>query len=352
MSLSMRCYQVTAFGEPVRENRCEVPTPTGTEVLIRITAAGVCHSDLHLCEGHFNLGGGRKLPFSGLKLPLTLGHEAAGTIVSAGQDAGNVEIGRRVVAFAWIGCGECEACTSGSEHLCPRGQSLGLNRPGAYAEYLLVPHPRYLVELGDLDDVASAPLGCSGLTTFSALRKFGPSIATSPIVIIGAGGLGLMALGLLKLIGGQGAVVIEIDPVKREAAITRGAIAAIDPNAPDAIKQVRKAVGKPIRHVLDLVGNGQTVGMGVDILNMDGKLVVVGLLGGDVNLAVPLLPLKSMTIQGSYLGSLEEFKELVDLFRTHRPEAMPIDRRPLSSVAAALHDLERGQVVGRVVLVP
>lgn len=352
MTLSMRCYQVTAFGEPVKENTCEVPTPSGTEVLIRVTAAGVCHSDLHLCEGHFNLGGGRKLPFGGLNLPLTLGHEAAGEIVAAGPEAGSVEIGQRVVAFSWIGCGECEACKSGKEHLCARGQSLGLNRPGAYADYMLVPHPRYLIDLGDLDDVASAPLGCSGLTTFSALRKFGLSISSSPIVIIGAGGLGLMALGLLKLIGGRGAVVVEIDPVKREAALARGALAAIDPKAPDAVKQIRKSVGKPIRHVLDLVGNGQTVGLGADLLNMDGRLVVVGLLGGDVNLAVPLLPLKSMTIQGSYLGSLDEFKELVGLFRRNKPEAMPISRRPLSEVADALRDLDQGQVVGRVVLVP
>jgi D-arabinose 1-dehydrogenase-like Zn-dependent alcohol dehydrogenase len=349
----MRCFQLTGFGERLSSNSLPTPVPTGSEVLVKVRGAGVCHSDVHIYEGHYDLGGGRKLSFADrIKMPLTLGHETAGEAVECGPEARGIELGRNYLVCSWVGCGRCAACLESQEHLCAAPRFLGVNQNGGYADYVLVPHPRYLVDLGDLDPVAAAPLVCSGLTTFSALRKFGSLIQKSPLVIIGAGGLGLIALGILKILGGQGAIVVELDARKRAAALSAGAIAAIDPKAEDAVAQIRTAVGGSVHGVLDLVGSGETATLGVDCLDKGGRLVVVGLFGGSMNLPVPMIPMKSLTIQGSYIGSPAELRELVALVREHGMPATPLDRRPLSAAPDALDDLRSGQVVGRVVLTP
>jgi propanol-preferring alcohol dehydrogenase len=349
----MRCYQLTAFQSSLAEKSCMAPEPAGTEVLVKISGAGVCHSDVHIWEGHYDLGGDRKLSFEGrVNFPLTLGHETAGEVVRVGPDAKGVKVGDKVLACSWIGCGKCESCSTGDEHLCIKPGFLGVNRDGGYSEFVLLPHPRYAVDIGSIDPVAAAPLVCSGLTTYSAMKKFGAYLQSTPTVIIGAGGLGLMSLGVLKMMGGKGAVVVEIDPRKRQAALDAGAKAAIDPKAPNAMQQIRAAVGQPVRSVLDLVGSGDTAALGVELLDKPGKLVIVGLLGGSMNLAVPLIPMKAITVQGSYIGSPDELRELVALVKKHGLPQMPIDRRPLSAASAALDDLRHGKVVGRVVLVP
>ena len=353
MRAMMQCYQLTGFHQDLGRSEKPRPEPTGTEVLLRVSGAGVCHSDVHLWEGSYDLGGDRKLSFADrLKLPLTLGHETAGEVVALGPDATGIALGASCIACSWIGCRECVACEAGDEHLCTAPRFLGVNRDGGYADYLLVPHPRYLVEIGDLDPVASAPLVCSGLTTYSALRKFGPLLAHQPIAIIGAGGLGLIALGILKMLGGKGAVVVELDARKREAAMAAGALATIDPRAPDAATQLRRALGGGVLGVLDLVGSGETATLAVETLDKGGRLVIVGLFGGAMTLAVPLVPMKALTIQGSYIGSPAELRELVALVRGHGMPTTSIDRRPLAQAAQALDDLRLGKVVGRVVLVP
>lgn len=353
MRAMMRCYQLTRFGQALAAGEQPRPEPTGTEVLLKVRGAGVCHSDVHLWEGHYDLGGDRKLSFADrLKLPLTLGHESAGEVVAFGPEAKGVSIGTNCLACSWIGCLECAACSVGDEHLCTAPRFLGVNRDGGYADYVLVPHPRYLVELGDLDPVAAAPLVCSGLTTFSALKKFGPRLERHPLAIIGAGGLGLIAIGLLKQLGGKGAVVVELDPRKREAAMAAGALATVDPKAPDAAPQLRKALGGSVLGVLDLVGSGETATLAVEALDKGGRLVIVGLFGGAMTLAVPLVPMKALTIQGSYIGSPAELRELVALVREHGLPATPLDRRPMTAAPAALDDLRRGQILGRVVLTP
>jgi D-arabinose 1-dehydrogenase-like Zn-dependent alcohol dehydrogenase len=350
---SMRCYQLTAFGHNLAETTHLAPEPVGTEVLVRVRGAGVCHTDVHLWEGHYDLGSGRTLSFADrVKLPLTPGHETAGEVFRAGPEAQGVTIGAKVLACSWIGCRECEACLAGDEQLCVKPRFLGVNCNGGYADFVMVPHPRYLVDIGDLDPVTAAPLVCSGITTYAALKKFGPSLQRSPVVIFGAGGLGLMSLGVLKMMKGRGAVMVELDARKREEALKAGALAVIDPKAPNVAQQIRAAVGQPIRHVLDLVGAGETAALGIELLDKGGKLVIVGLIGGDMNLSVPMVPMKSITIQGSYVGSPSDLRELVDLVKVHGIPSMPLDRRPLAAAAGALDDLRHGKVVGRIVLVP
>lgn len=348
----MHAYRLHAAGHSLRCDAIEVPSVENKEVLVKVAGCGVCHTDWHLQDGGFDLGGGQKLPFHGVQYPVTPGHEVSGTIVAAGPEAEDAPVGRKVLVFPWVGCGQCANCTVGLEHLCFRPQYIGIYRDGGYADYVRVPHSRYLVDIGDLDITMAAPLACSGLTTFSAIKKFGSVPNECPLVIIGAGGLGLMAVNILKMISAKPPVVVEIDPAKREAALAAGAAAVIDPRDADFAKQIRKAVGQPVRGVLDLVGSGTTVRQGIDILAVGAKLVVVGLLGGTLELPTPLLALKSIAIEGSFVGSLEELHELVALVRTHGAPEMPITARPLDEAKSILESLEHGSVVGRVVLVP
>lgn len=349
----MKCMPLPGFRALLQMVDKPTPAPTGTEVLLKVLGAGMCHSDVHMWEGHYDLGAGRQISMADrLRFPIVLGHESSGEVVALGPQAEGVAIGSRHVVCSWIGCGTCLACAVGDEHLCSAPRFLGVNRDGGYADHVLVPHSRYLIDIGDLDPVMAAPLACSGLTTWSALKKAGPALQGERIVVFGAGGLGLMALNLLRLIGAPGAVVLEPDAVKRRAAMAAGAIAAIDPRAPDAAQQIRAALAQPVRFVLDLVGSGESATLGLELLDRGGKMVVVGLLGGSMQLAVPLLPLRAVTLQGSYIGSPAELRELVTLVREKGGLAVPIDQRPLADANAALQDLRAGRVVGRIVLVP
>ena len=351
----MKSYDVCECGAPLKLMERPTPKPTGTEVLLKVIAAGVCHSDLHIGEGHYDLGGGKTLQLSdrGVKLPLTMGHENVGEVVAVGPDAKGVKVGDRRLVYPWLGCGECAICQTGEEQLCrTKTASIGVFRAGGYADHLLVPHPRYLFDIGNIPPEKAAPLACSGITTYGALKKVGAVLQQQPTVIIGAGGLGLMCLSLHNKMGGKGAIVVDIDPVKREAALKVGAQAAIDGNAADAAKQIIDATKGGAFAVVDLVGSSHTVKLAVDSLGKGGKVVVVGLYGGDITLPTPFLPLRAMSIQGSYVGSLSEISELLDLVRRKGAPDLPIGTRPLATVNDALNELKNGKVVGRLVLMP
>jgi propanol-preferring alcohol dehydrogenase len=192
---------------------------------------------------------------------------------------------------------------------------------------------------------------CSGLTTYSALLKFGPLEGRRPIVVIGAGGLGLIAIAVARMLGSVGVVIVERDATKRQAALDAGALAAIAPGD-DALQEIKQAAGGAVWAVLDLVGSGSTAKLAVDVLDKTGKLVIVGLFGGAIDLPVPTFPLKVLTIQGSYTGSPAELAAFVKLAREKGLPAAPLDRRPLSAAPQALDDLKHGRVVGRIVLQP
>jgi propanol-preferring alcohol dehydrogenase len=350
----MRCYCVTHHGQPLELVERPLPQPQGTEVLLKVSAAGVCHTDLHLWEGHYDLGGGKKLTLAerGIKPPLTVSHEIVGEVVAAGEAAGAVAPGRTVLVHPWIGCGECAACRRGEENICIKPQSLGVVRPGGFAEYVIVPHPRYLVDIDGLDAAEAAPLACAGVTTYSALKKLGARIETDPVVVIGAGGLGLMAIEVLKALGGKGAIVVDLDPVKREAALAAGALQVIDARASDAVAQIQQATGGGARAVLDLVGATPTVTLAMAGSARGGHIVICGLMGGDLTLALPVIPMRPLTLQGSYVGTLQELRELVALAQRRTMKPIPVTRRPLADANDALMALHEGRIVGRTILVP
>jgi alcohol dehydrogenase, propanol-preferring len=350
----MRSFQVCECGAPLLAAEHATPTPAGSEVLLKVLAAGVCHSDLHISDGYFDLGGGKRLTIAdrGIKLPLTMGHETVGEVVAVGADAGGVAIGERRLVHPWMGCGDCAVCRRGDEQLCRSPASLGVFRAGGYSDHVLVPHPRYLFDIGDLPPAAAAPLACSGVTTYGALKKIGAGLSREPVVIIGAGGLGLMCLALHKAMGGRAAIVVDVDSVKRDAASKGGARLVIDGKAPDAAQQIIAATNGGAWAVIDLVGSSATARLGLDSLIKGGKLIIVGLYGGDITMPLPALPMRAITLQGSYVGSLTEMAELLELIRRTGLPPLPVRTRPLAEVNDALADLRAGKVVGRVVLVP
>jgi len=350
----MRSFKLCTCGAPLEFREDATPQPAGTEVLLRVLAAGVCHSDLHLSEGYFDLGGGKRLSLAdrGMKLPLILGHENVGEVVAVGPQAQGVRIGARMLANPWIGCGACAVCRRGEDNLCRSMRSLGVFSNGGYADHLLVPHPRYLVDIGDLPAERAAPLACSGVTTYGALKKVAATLRDEPTVIIGAGGLGLMCLALHRAMGGKAAIAVDIDPVKREAARRAGAHAVIDGGAADASQQIVDATGGGAWAVIDLVGSSATARLGIDSLIKGGKYVIVGLYGGDITLSLPPFPMRAIAVQGSYVGSVIEMAELIDLVRRTGLPPVPVATRPLADVNAAMAELRAGKVVGRVVLLP
>lgn len=350
----MHSFDVCECGAPLQRMERETPKPTGSEVVLRVLAAGVCHSDLHIWDGYYELGGGQKLKLTdrGVKLPLTMGHENVGEVVAVGPDVKGVSVGDVRLIHPWMGCGDCVVCRRGEENLCVKPCSVGIHRGGGFATHVLVPHSRYLFDIGGLSPERAAPLACSGVTAYGALKKVSDTLADEPVVMIGAGGVGLMALALHRKMGGKSAIVVDIDPAKREAALKAGASHVIDGGAKDALDQIRAATGGGSWATIDFVGAGPTVKIGVDVAIKGGKVIVVGLFGGDVTVPTPFFPMRALTVQGSYVGSLSEIAELLALVNAKGAPDVPVSTRPLEQVNAALNDLRDGKIIGRVVVQP
>lgn len=351
----MKCYCITKFSQPLELLERQTPEPQGTEVLLKTRAAGVCHSDLHIWEGGYDLGHGKRLSLEerGIKLPLTMGHETVGTPVAMGPQALGVEPGKNYLVFPWIGCGKCDVCQSGQENYCATPRSLGIYTHGGYADHILVPHPRYLLDIGDLDPATIAPHACSGLTTFSAINKIDHAIySQQPIVIVGAGGLGLMAIEILRAMGGHGAIVVDIDDTKLQAAKQAGALAVVNGKDADAVEQIIAANGgKQLTAVIDLVGSPESTQLGFNVLTKGGALVIVGLFGGAAPWSLAFIPMRAIRIQGSYTGSLGELKSLLELVKAGKVNPIPVTTHPLDQASNVLHALHEGKVIGRAVLV-
>ena len=189
----MKSYQVIDFGKPLELREYENPKPQGKEILVKISACGVCHSDIHLSDGYFDLGDGKRITLAdrGTKLPFTPGHEITGSVVDMGEEAEDVNIGDSGIVFPWIGCGVCEACKKENETLCEAPKYLGARLNGGYSDHIIVPDSKYLVSYGDMDPAVAAPYACSGLTAYSALKKIPKTSLDDWIIIIGAGGVGI-----------------------------------------------------------------------------------------------------------------------------------------------------------------
>lgn len=350
----MQCQCIQHFGQPLQAQDRSDLIPQGSEVILEVVAAGVCHTDLNMRQGGLDLGHGQRLDYAerGIELPLVVGHETVGRIVAVGPEAGDLDLAKTYVIYPWCGCGTCDSCLAGDEHLCNAQQFLGIHVDGGYASHIRVAHPRYLFDIGDLDPAQAAPLACSGLTTFASLKKLGDSPYRQPALLIGAGGLGLMCVQLMQTLGMKAPVVADISAEKRQVALEAGASAVIDPQSPDAVQEIAKACGGAPDAVIDFVGVETTAALGFNALNKGGTLVTVGLFGGAAPWALPLITLKSAHIIGSYVGSLPEFAELMELACKGAIRPIPTQKFSLAQADAVMDRLHAGEIVGRAVLAP
>lgn len=348
----MLSYDVIEWGKPLEARERETPEPKGTEVLVRLKYCGVCHSDAHIRDGYFDLGGGKRLHMKerGMTPPVTLGHEPYGTVIAAGDEALEVPMGAERLIYPWAGCGDCKRCREGLDNYCMAPNMIGIQRPGGYADHLIVPHPRYLIDAGGIDPPWAATLSCSGLSAYSAVKKLLPIPGDEWVAVLGAGGLGLSAIGMLRALGHERIVAVDIDERKWAAAAAAGAAAAINGNAGDARQAFGRTVGNALFGAVDFVGSQKTAQWALPMLRKGGKLVLVGLFGGEIPLSIGSTILRALTVQGSHLGSVEELKAVVALARAGKLKPIPIETRPLSAVNDALDQLKTGAITGRVVV--
>jgi D-arabinose 1-dehydrogenase-like Zn-dependent alcohol dehydrogenase len=348
----MLSYDVVEWGKALEKAERETPEPKGTEVLLSLKYCGVCHSDVHIRDGYFELGGGKRLAMSerGINLPATLGHEPYGTIIAVGPEAGDVPVGADRLVYPWTGCGACIRCGQGMDNFCMASRCIGLQRPGGYADHLLVPHPRYLIDVGGIDPAWAATLSCSGLSTYAAVSKLKPIPADEWVVVIGAGGLGLSAISILRAMGYQQIVAVDIDSAKLDAARDAGAAATVQGGEKDAAEKIKRIAGGPLYGAVDLVGGSDTATLALAVLRKGGRLILVGLYGGEIPLSLVATIQSALMIQGSHLGSVDELKQVVLLARDGKLQPIPIQKRPLSGVSRTLDELKAGAVVGRVVV--
>ena len=242
----MHSQQIVEFGGPLVAHDYPTPEPKGTEVLVRVHGCGVCHSDLHIWDGFFDLGGGNKIMVveRGMEMPFTLGHEIVGEVAALGPEAEGAALGDKRIVYPWVGCGECEICQRGDENLCATQRYLGTRAHGGYSDHVVVPHPRYLVAYDGVDDDIAGTYACSGLTAYASLKKVASLGADDNVVMIGAGGVGLNAVHLAPALIEAGVIVADTDEAKRQAALAAGARAAVDSAAKDAVKTVRTELTK------------------------------------------------------------------------------------------------------------
>ena len=343
----MISYLTASPGSPLVRTETETPVPRGSQVLIKMVACGVCHSDIHIHDGVFELGNGKQLDVA--QEGMVLGHEIFGEVAAVGPDAEGVQIGDRRVVYPWIGCGDCFPCRRGEEHLCAPGRALGIVNKGGFADYVLVPNGRYLFEKGDISDSLAATYACSGLTAYSALKKIGERQEDDAVVIIGAGGVGMMAIQIAMSVLNIKPIVVDIDEGKLQIARDLGVEYTFNSTDSQTAKEIRKVAGGAYA-VLDFVGAEASVNYGLGCLRKGGKLIIIGLFGGALNIPIPFFPMNARIIQGSYVGSLEEMGELMALVRDGDIAPIEIHERPLSEVTEALFDLKAGAVKGRQVL--
>jgi len=349
----MISYQIAEHGKPLQRVMQETPRPKGAEVLVRVTRAGVCHSDLHIWDGYFDWGGGKRFYVKerGCVPPFTLGHEPFGVVEALGPRARGVKVGQKRLVFPWIGCGKCPVCKAGQDNLCVSGSRfLGVNRAGAYSTHLLVPDAKYLVDTSGIDDAFASTLACSALTTYSAISKLQALGPRDWVAVLGCGGLGLIAISVLRAKGIRNIIGCDIDDAKLAAAMKMGARKTVNTRAPDALQQLQVAAAQNVAAAVDFVGMPATAALGIGALRKGGRYVLCGLYGGELSHPLPPIAQRGIGIIGSYVGNLQELKEVVALAKKKKLRPMPVETRPGDQANSALEDLKAGKVLGRIVL--
>ena len=351
----MQAARIITPKEPLEIKQLETPKPRGSQVLVKVQSSGVCHSDIHLWDGGYTGLNGQFLKTTdrGVKYPLTPGHEIAGIITDMGEDAKEafIQQDQKVMVYPWIGDGLCPACRVGDENLCDNPRSIGVYRDGGYAEYVLVPNYRYLLPIPEqLDTDTAATLSCSALTAYGAVKN----TAIKPdnnIVIVGAGGLGIMAIQLAKAVFGARIIVIDLGDEKLKVAKENGADETINSKNEDPVSKVMELTNKKgADAVIDFVNASKTVETDMQLLRKRAKVVLVGLFGGELKLNLVSMPTRAYSIIGSYTGNIQDMAELVSLANRKVIKPVISDRFKLSEATDALTKLKEGKIIGRGVI--
>jgi len=266
--------------------------------------------------------------------------------VAVGSKVPKSLIGKKRLIHPWIGCGKCAVCKAGQDNYCVSGSRiLGVNRAGGYSTHVLVPDAKYLIDAAGIDEGFAATLACSGVTAYSASAKL-PTLAPSDrVAVIGCGGVGMAGIAVLRAKGVKNIVACDIDDAKLASAAKLGAKLTVNTRGADAAQQLQGIAG-----AIDFVGNPATAALGIAALRKGGRYVLVGLHGGELVHPLPPIAQRAIGIVGSYVGSLQELKEVVALAKKGKLKPMPVETRPAEEVNGALQDLNAGRVVGRIVL--
>jgi alcohol dehydrogenase, propanol-preferring len=351
----MKAVRIIRPKEPLQIQELGTPKPKGLQVLVKVESSGVCHSDIHLWEGGYEGLEGQFLKTTdrGVKYPLTPGHEIAGIVDSLGEEAEGFTKNEKVLVYPWIGEGLCPACRNGQENLCDKPRSLGVYMDGGYAEYVLVPSYRYLLKMDDeMDTDASATLSCSALTAYGAVKNANLK-PNDNVVIVGAGGLGLMAIQLAKAVTGSKIIAMDLDDEKLGAAKRNGADNTINSKKEDPVKAVIELTNKMgADAVVDFVNASKTVESDIQFLRRRAKLVLVGFFGGELKLSLVSMPTRAYRLIGSYTGTLSDMVELVSLARRGVIKPLVSNRFKLNQATEALTMLKEGKILGRGVINP
>ncbi|MGC0252499.1 NAD(P)-dependent alcohol dehydrogenase [Pseudactinotalea sp. Z1748] len=344
----MKALQYRTIGSAPEVVEIATPEPGPGQVRLKVTAAGVCHSDafvMSLPEEAYIYG-----------LPLTLGHEGAGIVDKLGDGVTGVELGASMAVYGPWGCGHCYTCAQGKENYCQRALELGitppgLGAPGAMAEYMIVNNARHLVPLGELDPVENVSLTDAGLTPYHAIKEsLGKLTPGSTAVAIGIGGLGHVGIQILRAITSATVVALDISEDKLQLARDVGAHHAFLSND-EAVEQVRTLTGgRGATAVFDFVGAQPTMDLGAKMIAMEGDQVLVGVGNGTLPVGLLDRPYES-SVRAPYWGYRSELFEVLDLARVGaisvETEAFSLDDAP-----RAYEKLEAGTLRGRAVIVP
>ncbi|HET9943080.1 MAG TPA: NAD(P)-dependent alcohol dehydrogenase [Terriglobia bacterium] len=343
----MRAVRFTGVGKPAQIESVVKPSPGPGQVLIKIGGAGVCHSDLHVMEEDL-----------GFTPPFTLGHENAGWLSEVGKGVTGLKEGDAVAVYGPWGCGRCHSCQLSMENYCENWASIGtfgggLGSDGGMAEYMLVPAARLLVPLGDLSPAKAAPLSDAALTPYHAIKRALPQInAESTVVVMGVGGLGHMAIQLLRVLTPVRIIAADVDEKKLDQAKVLGADETVNNrNADEAAERIQKIAGPHgAGLVLDCVGVQPTIDLGAKLLGRNCVWTIVGLGGGHHDFHHGSTPY-GCSVSIPYWGSRVELMEVIAMARDGRIHAETTEY-PLDQAVEVYDKLKAGQITGRAVLIP
>lgn len=348
----MFVWAVVENGKPLQKIEVEDPAPTGSEVLIEVTHCGVCHSDLHFWKGEYNMGHGKtmKITDRGVTLPRAPGHEVVGRVVATGPDAKGVSVGDLRIVYPWIGCGDCARCRAGEDNMCTAQKSVGVVRHGGFGSHVLIPHDRYLVDFDGIDPALASTFACSGITVLSAIRKLGDLDPEAAVVLIGGGGLGHAAISMLHALDHHQIVVVDVDAAKRQAALDAGATEVVDGTSDTLVEEIKAAASGTVLYVLDLVNRTSTATAAYQSLAKGGKLVLVGVSGGELELSLATMIFLQQTVLGTNTGTVRDLRDVVALAQSGKLKPIPIECMHWDEANAAISRLKEGRVTGRLVL--